>query len=145
MFAAHHKLDNLTAVEELEKVGVSCDLIDLRSTSPLDTNEIIKSVKKTGRLLAIDSSSVSFSVASEIVARAATEISEDFKCAPSRLALEDLASPSSFGLTKKYYFGSKEIAQKVLEILDLKTKISENVFLKEHPHDVPGDWFKGPF
>ena len=138
-------VEAIHAVEELKKIGVSCDLIDLRSTSPLDSDEVIKSVKKTGRLLAVDSSAKSFSVASEIVALVSMSCHEILKSPPSRLALEDSHSPTSFGLTDSYYIGAKEIASRVLEVLGNEQKIDSSVFEKEHPHDVPGNWFKGPF
>jgi len=133
------------AVDELKKEGISCDLIDLRSTSPIDWDKIYKSVKKTGKLLALDSSSSSFSVASEIIARTSMNCHDMLSCPPRRLALEDMPSPTSFGLSKQYYIGAEEIFNSVLEILKRDSINSEDRFQKDHPHDVPGDWFKGPF
>ena len=40
-------VETIEAVKELEKVGISCDHIDLRSVSPLDWDTIFESVKKT--------------------------------------------------------------------------------------------------
>ena len=65
-------VETIEAVKELEKVGISCDHIDLRSVSPLDWDSIFDSVMKTGRLLVIDSASRSFSVSSEIISRVST-------------------------------------------------------------------------
>ena len=138
-------IEALHAVKELESRGLSCELIDLRSTSPIDWEAIKKSVSKTGRLLAIDSSSESFSVSSEIIAMVSMHCYESLKCSPRRLAIENAPSPTSFGLTKKYYFGAQEIFEEVFSILEKKVDDSENIFSKDHPHDVPGEWFKGPF
>ena len=66
-------------------------------------------------------------------------------CPPKRLALEDMPSPTSFGLTDKYYIGAKEIFNSVFEVLQKDIINTEDRFKKDHPHDVPGDWFKGPF
>ena len=44
----------LEAALEMEKLGVSCEVINLRSIRPLDRAAIIKSVKKTSRLVAIE-------------------------------------------------------------------------------------------
>jgi pyruvate dehydrogenase E1 component beta subunit len=74
-------IESLHAVKELEKIGMHCDLIDLRTTSPLDFEAVRKSVKKTGKLIAVDSSSKSFSVASEIIA--------DCSIATEKLLLEE--------------------------------------------------------
>ncbi len=49
-------LKALEAAEELEKEGISCEVIDPRTLSPLDTGTIIESVKKTGRLIIIHES-----------------------------------------------------------------------------------------
>ena len=138
-------IEAIHAVKKLESRGLSCELIDLRSTSPIDWKTIKKSVLKTGRLLAIDSSSKSFSVASEIIAMISMDCYESLKCPPKRLAVEDAPSPTSFGLTNKYYFGAQEIFRCVLSILEKNVDDDEEIFQKDHPHDVPGEWFKGPF
>jgi pyruvate dehydrogenase E1 component beta subunit len=56
----------LKAAEELEKEGVSAEVIDLRTIRPLDIDTIIASVKKTNRLIIIDESWPFTSIASEI-------------------------------------------------------------------------------
>ena len=138
-------IEAIHAIKELKKLGISCDLIDLRSTNPLDSDLIIKSVKKTGRLIALDTSSESFSVASEIITRVSIACFDDLKSPIIRMALKDSPSPTSHGLTKNYYFGAKEIYIKAIETLKIDIKINEEVFNKDYPHDIPGDWFKGPF
>jgi pyruvate/2-oxoglutarate/acetoin dehydrogenase E1 component len=142
---AYMTIEAMHAIEELNNLGISCDLLDLRSTSPLDWSKVFQSVKKTGRLLALDSASGSFSISSEVVAKVSMHCHEDLKCAPKRLALDDIPSPTSFGLTKDYYIGAKEIFETALKILNKSSANTSNKFLKDHPHDVPGDWFKGPY
>ena len=137
-------IEALHAVKELKKIGITCDLIDLRSTSPLDIKPILKSVAKTGRLIAIDSASRSFSVASEIISAVVTNSFKNLKTQPIRLALRDGPSPTSFGLSKNYYIGAKEIFKAAVSFFDIKIEVSQ-LFSKQHLHDVPGDWFQGPF
>ena len=43
-----------TAIDELAEEGISCDLIDPRTTSPLDEGAILESVEATGRLVIVD-------------------------------------------------------------------------------------------
>ena len=138
-------IEAIHAIMELKKIGISCDLIDLRSTSPIDWTMIYKSVNKTGNLLALDSSSGSFSVASEVIAKVTMNCFDSLKSSPKMLALEDMPSPTSFGLTDKYYVGAKEIYDNVIFILGMKKVDSSEKFIKNHPHDVPGNWFEGPF
>ena len=59
--------------------------------------------------------------------------------------MPDVPEPTSPSLTKGFYIRAADIAAKVLKLMELN---HENVWqdLPEPlPHDVPGDWFKGPF
>ena len=56
----------LKAAEELEKEGISAEVVDLRTIRPLDINTIVASVKKTNRLVVLDESWPFSSIASEI-------------------------------------------------------------------------------
>lgn len=83
----------LKAAEELEKQGVSCDVIDPRTIRPLDINTIIESVKKTNRIVIAEESHPFCGVAAEISA----EISErafDYLDAPvKRVSGADVPMP----------------------------------------------------
>jgi 2-oxoisovalerate dehydrogenase E1 component beta subunit len=59
----------LQAADIAASEGVSLELIDLRSVSPIDFQTVITSVKKTGRLVIASEASVSFSVAAEAAAK----------------------------------------------------------------------------
>ncbi len=58
----------LAAAEELAAEGVSVEVIDPRTLVPLDTETIRRSVQKTGRLIVVDESAPTCSMASEIAA-----------------------------------------------------------------------------
>ena len=58
----------LAAADRLAEEGVSVEVIDPRTVSPLDTAAILASVRKTGRLLVVDEAFAPCSVASEIAA-----------------------------------------------------------------------------
>lgn len=137
-------IEALRATNFLSKHKISCELIDLRSISPIDYETIYKSIKKTGRVLVLDTANSNGSVAGEIIARVSINAFKYLKNAPQRIALPDVPTPTSFNLTKNFYPGSKEIADTVLKTLNIKintSKLSE----KSKYHDVPGSWFKGPF
>ena len=55
-----------TAAEELEKDGVSCEIIDLRTIRPIDYDTIIESVKKTNRLVIVEEAWPLGSIATEV-------------------------------------------------------------------------------
>jgi pyruvate dehydrogenase E1 component beta subunit len=54
------------AADKLAKEGIGCDVIDLRTTSPLDEETILDSVENTGRLIVVDESPPRCSLASDI-------------------------------------------------------------------------------
>src|SRR5437763_6308591 len=83
----------LKAAEELEKQGVSCEVIDPRTIRPLDINPIIESVKKTNRIVIAEESHPFCGVAAEISAEIA-EQAFDFLDAPvKRVSGVDVPMP----------------------------------------------------
>ncbi|MBP8133912.1 MULTISPECIES: alpha-ketoacid dehydrogenase subunit beta [Zoogloea] len=71
------------AAAELQKQGIHCEIIDPRTTSPLDTDTILESVEKTGRLVVVDESHPRCSMASDIAGLAAERVFGSLK-APIR-------------------------------------------------------------
>jgi len=143
--SSYMTVEALHAVEFLENNGLACDLIDLRSVKPIDWRLIFDSVHKTGRLLALDTGAITGSIAGEIVARVSSECFDSLVQAPQRIALPDFPTPTSPALTKDFYAGTVDIVNMVGNMLGKKFDLT---ILKERckfPHDVPGDWFKGPF
>jgi 2-oxoisovalerate dehydrogenase E1 component beta subunit len=61
----------LQAAEVAASEGISIEVVDLRSMSPIDFQTIINSVKKTGRLVIASEASTSFSISAEIAAKVA--------------------------------------------------------------------------
>lgn len=134
------------AVEYLDLNGVSCELIDMRSLSPIDWQTLFTSVNKTGRVLVLDTGHSTGSLAGEIIARITMECFSKLKIKPERMAMHDVPEPSSFGLTKDFYIGAGDIVSSVCRILDISDeKILSNAPNEHDPHDIPGEWFKGPF
>ncbi len=59
--------------DKLEKEGISCTVIDPRTTSPLDTDTILESVEETGRLVVVDEANPRCNMATDISALVAQE------------------------------------------------------------------------
>lgn len=138
-------IEAIHAADYLQAEGVSCEVIDLRTIKPLDWEAIFKSVEKTGRLLALDSGFTTGSVAGEIVARVAMEKFSSLQVAPARLAMPDVPEPTSTALTRGFYVRAADVASKVLTIMGKNSDRVYSDLPEPTPHDVPGDWFKGPF
>jgi pyruvate dehydrogenase E1 component beta subunit len=138
-------VEALHAVDHLKAHGVSCELIDLRTIRPLDWETVLASVSKTGRLLALDTGALTGSVAGEVVAKAATECWDALKGRPQRIAMPDIPEPTSFGLTRGFHPRAEDIVKTVNEMLGAAVPADVLATQRQYPHDVPGDWFKGPF
>jgi 2-oxoisovalerate dehydrogenase E1 component len=65
--------DTLAAAEEVAADGISVEIIDLRTVTPLDTATILESVHKTSRLLIAHEAVVPFGIGAEIAATVARE------------------------------------------------------------------------
>ena len=60
--------ESLKAAEQLEKEGVSAEVVDLRTISPLDIETIIASVEKTGRAIVVQEAQKQAGIAAQVVA-----------------------------------------------------------------------------
>jgi len=137
-------VEAIKVVNFLNTKKINCELIDLRTLSPIDYKTIFKSVKKTGRVIVIDTGHHNLSVAGEIIARITMKLFKNLRSAPERIALPDIPVPSSYALTKNFYPDVYFIAKSIIKVLKLNTDIN---LLKDRQlyHDIPGPWFKGPF
>jgi len=138
-------IEALHAIKILEKEGISCELIDLRTVKPIDFELILNSVNKTGRLLALDTGAETCSIASEIIAKVSMECYAGLQQAPQRLAGPDFPTPTSIELAKVFYKRAEDIIDIVSNMLGKNLIGSELIDRGKVPSDVPGDWFKGPF
>ncbi|MCF7889145.1 MAG: hypothetical protein K9L78_03400 [Victivallales bacterium] len=142
---SYMSLEAIHAASFLEKKGISCEVVDLKSVNPIDTQTVNNSVKKTGRLLVLDIGNKSCSVASEVIARSCSLCFNSFKCAPQSIALPDIPTPTSRALTRKFYPRTEDIINIISTMFGKQFDISEIIAQRGEFWDVPGDWFKGPF
>jgi len=85
----------LQAAEELAAHGIHAEVIDLRSLVPLDTETILGSVRKTGRLVCLEEGTRTGGVGAEIVARVAEHAYEYLDAPVRRIATPDIPIPFS--------------------------------------------------
>jgi pyruvate dehydrogenase E1 component beta subunit len=86
--------------------GISVELIDLRTIYPIDRETIIKSIKKTGRLVVVSEEPVSFSTASELIAIANEDAFLHLEAPPKRVGGFDTIVPLPKG--EHWYMQSPE-------------------------------------
>jgi len=111
-------LQALEAAEELKaEQGLDIEVVDLRSIVPLDMETVLKSVAKTGRLLAVHESQSNCGIGAEIVARAYEEAPHLLKRPARRLGMAPVSIPVSKPLEQEILPWKKNIKAAVLEML----------------------------
>jgi pyruvate dehydrogenase E1 component beta subunit len=106
----------LNAAEELEEEGISVEVVDPRTLTPLDKQAIIKSVKKTGRIVIVSEDCKTTGVSAEIAAVVAEEALDYLDAPIKRLAEPDTPIPFSPPLEQYVIPNEKTIVKVVKEI-----------------------------
>jgi pyruvate dehydrogenase E1 component beta subunit len=88
----------LTAAQGLAALGVDAEVIDLRSLKPLDEATILRSVRKTGRLVVVHEAAAPCGVGAEIAALVSEKAFDALKAPVRRLTGPDAPAPSSWVL-----------------------------------------------
>jgi pyruvate dehydrogenase E1 component beta subunit/2-oxoisovalerate dehydrogenase E1 component beta subunit len=83
----------LAAAEEIAGDGAEIEVVDLRSIKPLDTDTVVASVARTGRLLCVGEAFPWGGVTAEVIARVATEGFGLLDAPPQRLNAKDTPIP----------------------------------------------------
>ena len=138
-------VEALRAATYLEKYGISCEVIDLRTIRPIDWETLFASISKTKKCVVCDTGVATGSVASEIIATICMHHDLMLTTKPLRIAMPDNPEPTSFGLTKYYYPSCEKMIEQIAGLFSVPIDITLFSQAGLKPHDVPGDWFKGPF
>ncbi|MFS1704774.1 alpha-ketoacid dehydrogenase subunit beta [Alteromonas sp. AMM-1] len=141
-------LEALVAAKQLSALGVETDVVETSELEPATWQPVYDPVSKTGRVIICDSAHTSFSVASEIMCSVTEKCFGSLKQVPIRMGLPDYPEPTSIALTKHFYPTADSITKMVMS--SLQREIPKSVYQnigndRTRPHDVPGEWFKGPF
>jgi pyruvate dehydrogenase E1 component beta subunit len=128
----------LRAADILSEVGISAEVIDPRSIRPLDRNTIVSSVKKTGRLVIVDTSWSLYGFAAEVAALAAEEAWGYLKAPVRRVTPPDCPAPVSKVLEDSFHPSPSSIAQVCLSVMETQGKTEKTV------GDIQ-ESFRGPY
>jgi len=109
--------ESLACAEELATEGWEIEVIDLRSIKPLDTDTVLASVARTGRLLAVGEAWPWGGVTAEILARVATEGFGLLDVPPMRLNAKDTPVPYHPNLWGTHRPTAKTIAAALRQLL----------------------------
>jgi 2-oxoisovalerate dehydrogenase E1 component len=108
----------LSVCDELQKDGISVEVVDPRTVTPLDTDTILKSVAKTGRLLIVDEPTGPCGFAAEIAAAVVDAGFNDLDAPIKRLTGTHCPTPYSPPLEAAVVPQSKDIAAAIRELME---------------------------
>jgi pyruvate dehydrogenase E1 component beta subunit len=144
-------LEAMQAAEVLAAHGIEAELVDLRLLNPINLQEVYASVRRTGRLLTVDTGYMDFGIGAEVVSRVTENCFDVLQAPPKRLGLGFHPTPSSRALAAAYYPRSPHIAEAVGRLLKKDDKEIKSICkaLQQKREnielDVPHPSFKGPF
>ena len=109
--------ESLRVAQLLDKEGISCQVVDLRSIVPLDIDHVIGCLRDTGRLLVVDEDYGFAGFSGEIIAQV-VEARTPLAAPPRRVAREHVPIPYSRILDDRVRPSAARIEQAVRELLD---------------------------
>jgi acetoin:2,6-dichlorophenolindophenol oxidoreductase subunit beta len=105
------------AADMLAEEGIGCDVIDLRTTSPIDEEAILDSVETTGRLVVIDESPPRCSLATDIIAMVSEKGFAALKAPPVAVTAPHTPVPFARELERAYLPSPDRIVEAVRKVL----------------------------
>ncbi|YBU88282.1 MAG: pyruvate dehydrogenase complex E1 component subunit beta [Candidatus Walczuchella monophlebidarum] len=107
----------LSSAEFLSTEGIDIEVIDLRTIRPLDYEPIVKSVKKTNRLVILEESCPFASIASEIAYFVQKTIFDYLDAPIIKINVQDVPAPYAPNLINKWYPNSDQVIEVIKNLL----------------------------
>jgi acetoin:2,6-dichlorophenolindophenol oxidoreductase subunit beta len=105
--------ESLATADRLADSGIDTEVIDVRSLYPLDTETIVESVRKTGRLIVADESPLSYGTHAEIIARVQEEAFFSLDAPIQRVGTPDTHIPFSPPLEQEVLPGGDDVREAI--------------------------------
>ena len=137
---SHAAVECMRAAGVLAEKGISAEVVDPVSLSPMDTTGIAESVRKTGRLLVVDSSWAFGGASAEIVTGVAEKLQGQKPFSFARLGFAPVVCPTTKALESLFYPTAQSIAARAYALITGKTD-----WTPQHVEAPEILEFKGPF
>ncbi|MCG8325500.1 MAG: alpha-ketoacid dehydrogenase subunit beta, partial [Thiotrichales bacterium] len=108
----------LEAAAILAKEGIDCEILDPRTTTPLDAETILESVEQTGRLVIVDESGPRCGMASEIAAVVAEQGFSTLKAPVTRVTPPFVPIPAAPNLEQLYIPNAGQVVSAVHAVME---------------------------
>jgi pyruvate/2-oxoglutarate/acetoin dehydrogenase E1 component len=110
-------VESFRAWSHLKDAGISAEVIDPVSLSPLDIDTIVESVKKTGRLIVVDCAWTSCGASAEIVAQVSERLEDVREIRHRRMGFAPVVCPTTKDLENLYYPDAQKIAAEAYSLV----------------------------
>jgi len=110
-------LEAMKAAEELEGMGISAEVIDLRTIRPLDHGTLVESLKKTNRMVVVDESWPMFGVSAEIAYEMQKYAFDHLDAPITRVNAADTSLPYAPTFVEEYLPNPAKIIKAVKEVM----------------------------
>lgn len=110
--------DIRTLADSFAQEGISLEVIDLRTVSPLDVDTIVASVRKTGRAVIAHEAVRSFGVGAEVAAQIQEHAFDSLKAPVKRVASKDTTVPFTRTLEQEFLYKASDIEAAIRETLE---------------------------
>jgi pyruvate/2-oxoglutarate/acetoin dehydrogenase E1 component len=137
---SYTNVECLRARALLREAGIDAEVVDPVSLSPLDSDTILRSVEKTGRLLVVDNGWTFCGASAEILAQAAERFQGRKELRLRRMGFEPVPCPTTKNLENEYYPHTRKIAAAAHELV---RGTRREWPVSEEPAEILN--FKGPF
>jgi len=107
----------MAAAQQLAQQGWSAEVIDLRSLKPLDMDTVLRSVRRTGRLIVAHEAGPLCGVGAEVAAQAAASAFHALKAPVRRVTSPDVPTPASHALEQAFAPTAQAIVATALSLL----------------------------
>jgi pyruvate dehydrogenase E1 component beta subunit len=115
---------SIAAAAMLEAEQIHCDVIDLRTTSPMDTEAILRSVRKTGRLVVVDEASPRCNIATDVSALVAQSAFASLRAPVRMVTPPHTPVPFAPSLEDAYIPSAADIALAVRDTVAYGAKVA---------------------
>ena len=135
--------ESIKAKEAIESnYKIKGTIVNFRIYDKSVLDEIINMCKKCENILIVDTANESLSIAHLIyykISQLGLFINKDI------LTMPDTPEPTSYFLTKKFYINALNIIEKLEMLIGQDLASAKKDIIPPKHHDIPGEWFKGPF
>jgi pyruvate dehydrogenase E1 component beta subunit len=131
---SYSTVESIKAVDLLKPFNIQPEVIDLISCHHIDLETIGESVRKTGRLLVVDTARPQGSVGAEVVRQVTENYFNVLSAAPKVIGTKDYPCPTSHFLTEDYYADDADIANECFKMCNSSERIEKK---PKKDHDIP--------